>query len=100
MDGASIIEDTWLRARAGEHGYLSGKDAEAAACDALIVPVVTGSPNWAVVSEMITLVTDRPRQALRVARGLQSQAGRLRCPPRQAQEARRQDHRQRLHALV
>jgi hypothetical protein len=57
MDGASVIEDTWLRARAGEHGYLYGKDAEAIACDALIVPVVTGSPNWAIVSEMTNLVT-------------------------------------------
>ena len=58
MDGASVIEDTWLRARAGQHGYLAGRDAEAVACDALIVPVVTGSPNWALTSEMITLVTD------------------------------------------
>ena len=45
MDGASVVEDTWLRARAGEHGYLTGKDAEAAACDALIVPIVTGAPT-------------------------------------------------------
>jgi hypothetical protein len=58
MDGASLIEDTWLRARAGEHGYLSGRDAEAIACDALIVPVVTGSPDWTVISQMITLVTE------------------------------------------
>ena len=58
MDGASVVEDTWLRARAGEHGYLAGKDAEAAACDALIVPIVTGTPNWDLISEMITLVTD------------------------------------------
>ena len=57
MDGASVVEDTWLRARAGQHGYLAGRDAEAIACDALIVPVVTGSPNWALISEMITLVT-------------------------------------------
>ena len=35
MGGASVIEDTWLRARAGEHGFLSGKDAGAIACDAL-----------------------------------------------------------------
>src|ERR1700689_992440 len=33
MDGASVIEDTWLRARAGEHGYLAGRDAAAIACD-------------------------------------------------------------------
>ena len=58
MDGASLIEEAWLRARAGEHGYLAGKDAEAVACDALIVPVVTGSPDWAVIGQMITLVAD------------------------------------------
>ena len=58
MDGASLVEDTWLRARAGEHGYLAGKDAEAVACDALIIPVVTGSPNWAIISEMITLINN------------------------------------------
>ena len=58
MDGASIVEDTWLRARAGEHGYLSGADAEAIACDAMIVPVVTGSPDWDLIGEMITLITD------------------------------------------
>jgi hypothetical protein len=58
MDGGSVVEDTWLRARAGEHGYLSGKDAEAVACDAMIVPVVTGSPNWDLIHQMITLITD------------------------------------------
>jgi hypothetical protein len=58
MDGASVVEDTWLRARAGEHGYLAGKDAEAIACDALLVPVVTGSPDWTVIGQMITLITD------------------------------------------
>ncbi len=58
MDGASVVEDTWLRARAGEHGYLSGKDAEAVACDAMIVPVVTGSPDWDLIGQMITLIAD------------------------------------------
>jgi Domain of unknown function (DUF222) len=57
IDGASVIEDAWLRARAGEHGYLSGKDAEAAACDAMIAPVVTGSPAWDLIGDMIDLVT-------------------------------------------
>jgi len=45
MDGASVLEEAWLAARAGQHGYLSGKDAETIACDALIVPIVTGSPG-------------------------------------------------------
>ena len=56
IDGASVVEETWLRARAGEHGYLSGRDAEAIACDALIVPVVTGSPDWTVIGQMISLI--------------------------------------------
>jgi hypothetical protein len=57
LDGASVVEETWLRARAGEHGYLTGADAAAIACDALIVPVVTGSPDWTVISQMINLIT-------------------------------------------
>jgi len=58
MGGASALEDAWLRARAGEHGYLTGKDAEAVACDALIVPVVTCTPDWAVIGQMVSLVFD------------------------------------------
>ncbi len=53
-----MLEEAWLAARAGEHGYLAGKDAEVVACDALIVPVVTASPDWAAVDAMITLVLD------------------------------------------
>jgi hypothetical protein len=34
MPGADDLEDAWLRARLGEDGYLAGKDAETAACDA------------------------------------------------------------------
>jgi hypothetical protein len=58
MDGASVLEEAWLAARAGEHGYLADKDAEVVACDALIVPVVTGSPDWGVIARMIALVLD------------------------------------------
>jgi hypothetical protein len=56
MDGAGVLEEAWLRARAGEHGWLLGDDARAAACDALIVPVVTATPEWPVITEMIYLV--------------------------------------------
>src|ERR1700678_556946 len=58
MDGASVLTEAWLRARSGEEGYLFGDDARAVACDALIVPVVTGSPDWDVVGEMIGVVLD------------------------------------------
>jgi Domain of unknown function (DUF222) len=39
--GAAEAEEVWLRGSAGEPGYLTGKDAEAAACDAVAEPVVT-----------------------------------------------------------
>lgn len=53
--GADDLEDAWLRARLGEDGYLSGKDAETAACDARTVPVVTGHPDMDVVDQIIGL---------------------------------------------
>ena len=45
----------WLRGTAGEPGYLTGKDAEAAACDALAEPVVTGHADMRVVDKIIAL---------------------------------------------
>ncbi len=53
--GASEVEDAWIRARLGEDGYLTGKDAETAACDALTVPVVTGHADMTVIDKMICL---------------------------------------------
>jgi len=55
MPGGSGLEDAWIRGRPGEDGYLAGKDAETAACDAMIVPVVTGRADLTVVDKMIAL---------------------------------------------
>jgi hypothetical protein len=55
LPGAHDLEDAWIRARLGEDGYLTGKDAQAAACDAQIVPVVAGTLDPAVVDQMIDL---------------------------------------------
>ena len=56
LPGASQLQDTWLAALAGQPGYLAGKDAEVAACDAVITPVVTGSPDISVVDKIIGIV--------------------------------------------
>jgi len=56
MDGASALEEAWIAARPGGPGFLTGKDAEAAACDAMIVPVVTGHPDMTVIDQVIELV--------------------------------------------
>jgi hypothetical protein len=58
LPSAKAIEDTWL---AGA-GYLTGRDAEAACCDATLIPVVTGTPDWRVADKIIELVHDS-RQA-------------------------------------
>ena len=72
VDGAPAIADAWLAgllgdpgvpgsparlaAYAGQPGYLAGRDAEAAVCDAIIAPVVTGHPDLCVVDTMIDIV--------------------------------------------
>ena len=53
--GAPEAEEVWLRGTAGEPGYLTGKDAEAAACDAVAGPVVTGHADMRVVDTIIAL---------------------------------------------
>jgi hypothetical protein len=65
LPGAQELEDAWIRARLGEDGYLTGQDAETAACDAQSVPVVTGTMDPDVIDQMIALArtaadTDSP----------------------------------------
>src|SRR5215831_15094413 len=55
LPGGSGLEDAWIRGRLGEPGYLTGTGAQAAACDALTVPVVTGHADLTVVDKMIEL---------------------------------------------
>lgn len=61
MPGATDLENAWLRAGLGEPAdpgmaYLTGKDAEVAACDALTVPIVTGHADMNVINKIIALV--------------------------------------------
>jgi hypothetical protein len=77
LPGAQALEDTWIRARLGEDGYLTGGDARAAACDAQAIPVVTGTIDPPVIDKMLGLVqiaassteplSSEARQALRHA---------------------------------
>jgi hypothetical protein len=55
LPGASELEDAWIKAKLGEPGYLIGKDAEVAACDAMTVPVVTGQADMTVIDKIIAL---------------------------------------------
>src|SRR3984957_15963480 len=65
LPGAAGLEDAWLRARLGEPdapgtAYLTGQDAEVAACDALTVPVVTGHADLSVIDKIIALAKAGP----------------------------------------
>jgi hypothetical protein len=55
MPGAGQLEDAWVRALLGEDGYLAGQDAQAAACDAMTVPVVTGTMRLETIDQIIEL---------------------------------------------
>src|SRR5215469_7157329 len=50
--GASAAEREWIASHAGQPGLLIGAAAEAATCDALIAPVVTGSVDWQALETM------------------------------------------------
>jgi hypothetical protein len=50
--GASAAEDAWAAARAAQPGWLTGPDAEAALCDATVVPIVTGHVDWAALDQL------------------------------------------------
>jgi hypothetical protein len=65
MPGAPELEDAWIRARLGQDGYLTGQDAESAACNAQTVPVVTGTMDPDIIDQIISLAraaaeTDAP----------------------------------------
>jgi hypothetical protein len=55
LPGAQELEDAWIKARLGEDGYLTGTDAETAACDAQTVPVITATMDPDVIDQMIGL---------------------------------------------
>jgi hypothetical protein len=52
LDRAPALCDAWLAARAGQPGWLFGSAAQAAACNGQVSPIVTGTPDWDVLSDM------------------------------------------------
>ena len=52
LPGAAEAETQWAAARASEPGWLTGPEADAAACDATVIPVVTGRPDAAALDRL------------------------------------------------
>jgi len=66
LSGDSASEAAWAAARAGQPGWLAGPEADAAACDATVVPVVTGHVDWAALACLTrTFLTTRLRHHIR-----------------------------------
>jgi hypothetical protein len=52
LPGAAQAEAEWAAAKASEPGWLTGPAADAAACDATFIPVVTGRPDPAALDHL------------------------------------------------
>ncbi len=74
LPGAGQLTQAWLAALAGEHAHLAGKGAQAAVCDAVITPVVTGHPDLAIVDQMIDIIVACLDPAPPTPSGTQSRA--------------------------
>jgi Domain of unknown function (DUF222) len=55
LPGASTAEAAWAAARAAQPGWLTGPEADAAACDGSVAPVVTGCVDWAALDRLTNL---------------------------------------------
>jgi hypothetical protein len=53
LPGASAAEGAWAAARASQPGWVTGPEADAAACDATVVPVVTGHVDHTALDRLI-----------------------------------------------
>jgi hypothetical protein len=57
MDGASALEEAWLHCHTpGSPVFLTGTAAQGTCCDATLIPVVTGAPDWSTVDQIVDLV--------------------------------------------
>ncbi|MGE5135978.1 MAG: DUF222 domain-containing protein [Gemmatimonadota bacterium] len=54
---AAEAEAQWAAARASEPGWLTGPEADAAACDATLIPIVTGHPDPATLDRLTEAFT-------------------------------------------
>jgi hypothetical protein len=52
LPGASAAEGAWAAARAAQPGWATGPEAEAAACDATVIPLVTGHVDWTALDQL------------------------------------------------
>src|SRR5262249_8944875 len=83
LPGASEAEAAWRAAAARGHGWLSGPDADAAACDASVAPVVTGHVDLAALDRLVgVFLAAHARDGGRDGRACGCRRGGWTCPAR------------------
>jgi hypothetical protein len=77
LPGGAAAEAAWAAARVAQPGWLTGPEAEAAACDATVVPIVTGHLDPAALDRLTEswLATHTPPPAADTAGPAPGQAG-------------------------
>jgi hypothetical protein len=80
--GASAAEAAWAAARAAQPGWLTGPDGEAAACDATVVPIVTGHVDWAALDRLTCVYLAYHGRQLDGSVGCGCTCGGCTCPAR------------------
>jgi hypothetical protein len=55
LPGGAAAGDAWAAARAAQPGWITGPEAEAAACDATVIPVVTGHVDWTALDRLVDI---------------------------------------------
>ena len=93
----SVLERSWTPARAAAGPgsvYLTGPAAEAAACDAVLTPMVTGQIDWAVLDQLTTvwLTTHQATATPAARRTTRRAAGRPAGPRDDHADGRPEDH--------
>jgi len=91
MPGASEAEAAWLRARVHQAGWLADEDAGGAACDATIIPIVTGQVDSAALDRMVQVFlassdlshADADRDPAGAERACGCSCGGCTCPARE-----------------
>jgi len=100
LPGASAAEAAWAAERASQPGWLTGPDADAAACDASVVPIVTGQVDWIALDRLAEICLATHASWTATATTTSAACGAEPATPPPALQSLSRDTRQRLRRAL
>ena len=82
LRGASAAEAAWAAARASQPGWLARPGADAAGCDATVVPIVTGHVDWTALDHLTGIYLASKGLRADGSSGCECTCGSCSCPAR------------------